>query len=336
MLILALEQFFKGFSMTKKRKLLDQVRDAIRLKNYSYRTEKAYVHWVKRFILYHQKRHPEEMGRDEVEAFLTHLAVEGNVAASTQNQALSALLFLYNDVLHQPLSNVEVTWAKKPVRLPIVLTQAEVRHVMQFLSGVPLLVVQLLYGGGLRLTECLRLRVQDIDFGQKMLVVRDGKGQKDRTTTLPDSVISALQTHLQMVKKRHHNDLQQGYGRVPLPNALAKKYPNAEMEWLWQFMFPSKTLSKNPRSDNDVLYRYHLHESTIQRAVRKAAQQAGIAKRVNPHVFRHSFATHLLEAGYDIRTIQELLGHKDVKTTMIYTHVAQRGVMGVRSPLDEL
>ncbi|MCP5097770.1 MAG: integron integrase [Chloroflexi bacterium] len=322
--------------MVKKPKLLVQVRDAIRLKNYSYRTEKSYVRWVRRFILYHKKRHPKEMGRNEVEAFLKHLAVEGNVAASTQNQALSALLFLYNVVLRQPLADVDVTWAKKPVRLPIVLTREEVSAVMEYLNNIPLLVVQLLYGAGLRLTEGLRLRVQDVDFGQNMLVVRDGKGQKDRTTTLPNAVVCMLSAHLNEVKKKHHQDLQQGYGHAPLPNALARKYPNAEKEWQWQFVFPSHMLSKNPRGDGETLYRYHLHESTIQRAVRKAAKNAEIDKRVTPHVFRHSFATHLLEAGYDIRTIQELLGHKDVKTTMIYTHVANRGVLGVRSPLDEL
>ncbi|MFQ5401134.1 MAG: integron integrase [Anaerolineae bacterium] len=322
--------------MAKERKLLDRVRDAIRLKNYSYRTEKAYVQWIKRYILFHEKRHPAAMGREEVAAFLTHLAVEGHVAASTQNQALSALLFLYNEVLDQPIGQVDVTWAKKPVRLPVVLTKAEVAKVMRHLTGVPLLVTQLLYGGGLRLTEALRLRVQDVDYGQKLLVVRDGKGQKDRTTTLPDAVVPDLQTHLQVVKRQHHEDLQRGYGRVPLPNALAKKYPHAETEWMWQFVFPSKTLSRNPRSDENELYRYHLHESTIQKAIRKAAQRAGIDKRVTPHVFRHSFATHLLEAGYDIRTIQELLGHKDVKTTMIYTHVANMGAVAVRSPLDEL
>jgi integron integrase len=324
------------FLVTQKPKLLDQVRHTIRLKNYSYRTEKAYVNWIKRYILFHQKRHPAEMGSEQVEAFLTHLAVEGNVAASTQNQALSALLFLYNEVLKQPLGQVEVTWAKKPVRLPVVLTRQEVQAVIKSLSGVPLLVVQLLYGGGLRLTECLRLRVQDVDFGQKLLVVRDGKGQKDRTTTLPDSIVPLLKVHLQEVKQQHHHDLQQGYGRAPLPTALDRKYPNAEREWVWQFVFPSTTLSKNPRGDNETLYRYHLHESVIQRAVRQAAKKARIEKRVSPHIFRHSFATHLLEAGYDIRTIQELLGHKDVKTTMIYTHVANMGAMGVRSPLDDL
>mgnify|MGYP002622752349 CR=1 FL=1 len=276
------------------------------------------------------------MGRDEIESFLTHLAVEGNVAASTQNQALSALLFLYNEVLRKPLDFVEVTWAKKPVRLPVVLTKAEVSAVIAHLSGISLLIVQLLYGSGLRLTECLRLRVQDVDFGQKILFVRDGKGQKDRTTTFPEAVVAPMQSHLHSVKQLHHEDLQQGFGYAPLPTALSRKYPNAETEWLWQFVFPSANLSKNPRGKDDKLYRYHLHESTVQRSVRRAAKLAKIGKRVTPHTFRHSFATHLLESGYDIRTIQELLGHKDVKTTMIYTHVANRGVLGVRSPLDEL
>ena len=322
--------------MTQKRKLLDRVRDAVRLKNYSYRTEKAYVNWVKCYILFHKKRHPEEMGRDEIEAFLTHLAVEGNVAASTQNQALSALLFLYNEVLHKPLKYVDVIWAKKPVRLPVVLTKKEVSAVIKHLSGDSLLIAQLLYGSGLRLTECLRLRVQDVDFGQKILFVRDGKGQKDRTTTFPEVVISPIQSHLRTVKQLHHGDLQQGFGYAPLPTALARKYPSAETEWLWQFVFPSANLSKNPRGADEKLYRYHLHESTVQRSVRRAGKLAKIGKRVTPHTFRHSFATHLLEAGYDIRTIQELLGHKDVKTTMIYTHVANRGALGVRSPLDEL
>ena len=322
--------------MAPKRKLLDRMRDAVRLKNYSYRTEKSYVRWVKRYILFHQKRHPQDMGKDEIKAFITHLAVEGNVAASTQNQALSALLFLYAEVLNKPIDYVDVTWAKKPTRLPVVLTKEEVKAVIHQLSGTMRLIVQLLYGGGLRLTECLRLRVQDIDFGQNLLIVRDGKGKKDRSTTLPTVTILPLKSHLQKIKQLHHNDLQRGFGRAPLPTALAKKYPNAETEWLWQFVFPSTKLSKNPRGDSQQLYRYHLHESTIQRAVRQAAKETNIAKRVNPHTFRHSFATHLLESGYDIRTIQELLGHKDVKTTMIYTHVVNQGMMGVRSPLDNL
>lgn len=251
-------RLFGGSRVTQKPRLLDQVRHAIRLKNYSYRTEKAYIHWIKRYIFFHDKRHPAELGAAEVEAFLVHLAVAGNVAASTQNQALSALLFLYNQVLDQPVKHIEVTWAKKPVRLPTVLTRDEVQAVMQQLTGVPLLVVQLLYGGGLRLIECLRLRVQDVDFGQKLLLVRDGKGQKDRTTTLPDSAVPTLKHHLQTVQKKHHRDLEQGYGRAPLPTALDRKYPQAEREWVWQFIFPSSKLSKNPRAEHDTPYRYHL------------------------------------------------------------------------------
>lgn len=321
--------------MTRKPRLLDQMREAIRLKNYSYATEKSYVHWVKRFILFHNKRHPEDMGQTEVEAFLKHLATDGSVAASTQNQALSALIFLYKFVLQQPLGYVDVLWAKKPQRLPVVLTHSEVQAVMGQLHDAPLLVAQLLYGSGLRLSECLRLRVKDVDFGQQMLIVRDGKGLKDRVTMLPAVVVPDLKQHLQYVIQLHHQDLQEGNGRVSLPAALARKYPNAPREWPWQYIFPSTTLSSNPRADDAFLYRHHLHPSTIQRAVRKAAQKAGIPKRVSPHVFRHSFATHLLESGYDIRTIQELLGHQDLKTTMIYTHVAHRGSIGVRSPLDD-
>lgn len=275
------------------------------------------------------------MGKEEVEAFLIYLAVDQHVAASTQNQALSALLFLYNEVLDKPLGWVDVTWAKKPERLPIVLTREEVRAVLAQLSGDILLIVQLLYGAGLRLKECLGLRVQDIDFGQRLIVVRNGKGQKDRTTTLPDRIVPDLRKHLATVQKQHHTDLQKGYGRAPLPDALDRKYVNAECEWVWQFVFPSQTLSRNPRADHDTLYRFHLHESRVQRAVQAAARKAGIARRVSPHVFRHSFATHLLESGHDIRTIQALLGHKDVKTTMIYTHVLNKGPLGVRSPLDQ-
>ncbi len=316
-------------------KLLDQVRNVLRVRHYSYRTEQSYVHWVKRYVLFHNKRHPREMGVAEVEAFLTSLAVVRHVSASTQNQALSALLFLYEHVLDKPLGHVQVLWAQKPKRLPVVLTAEEVQTVLRHLSGVPLLAAQLLYGSGLRVIECLRLRVKDIDFGQNLIVVRQGKGFKDRTTTLPDVVRPALHLHLQQVKALHHADLQAGNGRSSLPYALAQKYPNANTEWQWQFVFPSKRLAKDPRGD-DTLFRHHLHESTIQKAIKQAARKSGIPKRISPHVFRHSFATHLLESNYDIRTIQELLGHKDVKTTMIYTHVANRGVMGVRSPLDEL
>lgn len=322
--------------MSDKPKLLDRVRQVVRLKHYSYRTEQTYVGWIKRFILFHQKRHPKEMGKAEVEAFLNHLATDRNVAASTQNQALHALLFLYKEVLDKPLPDIASIRAKKPKRLPVVLTRDEVQAVLRQLSGVPLLIVQLLYGGGLRVNECLRLRVKDVDFGQMLLIIRDAKGHKDRTTTLPETVVDELKAHLADVKTQHHRDLQNGYGRVDLPYALARKYPNANSEWGWQYVFPSHTLSRKPQADDELLYRHHLHASSVQKAVKQAVEKAGIAKHVTPHTFRHSFATHLLESGYDIRTIQELLGHNDVKTTMIYTHVANRGVLGVRSPLDEL
>lgn len=320
--------------MTQKPKLLDRVRNALRIRNYAYRTEKSYVQWVKRFILYHDKRHPAEMGKAEIEDFLRHLAVDRRVAASTQNQALSAILFLYREVLEQPIEWVDVPWAKKPKRLPVVLSREEVDAVLKHLSGAPLLIAQLLYGSGLRLTECLRLRVKDVDFGQKLLVVRDGKGMKDRTTTLPEAVIPQIRQQLQRVKQQHHKDLEKGRGLVSLPNALAQKYPNANREWIWQYVFPSRTLSQDPRGEDETLYRHHLHPSSVQKSVRRAAKKANVAKHVTPHTFRHSFATHLLESGYDIRTIQELLGHKDLKTTMIYTHVARQGASGVRSPLD--
>ncbi len=322
------------------KKLLDQactelcrsVRDAIRLKHYSIRTEQAYVNWIKRYIYFHNVRHPAEMGAAEVQAFLTHLAVEGNVAASTQNQALSALLFLYKKVLHQDLGPIDAMRAKKPKRLPSVLTKEEVHSVLGHLSGTHLLTAKLLYGSGLRLMECLRLRVKDLDFAHRQILVRDGKGEKDRVTMLPESLVSPLQDHLRIVKRTHEEDLAKGYGAVYLPYALERKYPNAEREWLWQYIFPANRLSVDPRSG--IVRRHHIHESSLQKAVRAAAQATGIPKRISPHTFRHSFATHLLEAHYDIRTVQELLGHKDVKTTMIYTHVLNRGGLAVRSPLD--
>lgn len=318
---------------TRPKKLLDQVRDAIRLKHYSYKTEQTYVGWIRRYILFHNKQHPKDMGGAEVEAFLTHLAVESHVSASTQNQALSALLFLYRYVLHQDLHGpIEAVRAKQSRYLPTVLTKAEVKDVLQNLSGSPGLVIQVLYGSGLRLNEGLRLRVKDLDFAQRQIVVRDAKGNESRVTMLPDSLIDPLHAHLQKVRRLHQNDLDQGYGSVYLPFALERKYPYADRSWLWQFVFPSLSRSKDPRSG--VVRRHHLHESSVQRSLKQAVREAGIQKRVSCHTFRHSFATHLLENGYDIRTVQELLGHKDVKTTMIYTHVLNRGGRGVRSPLD--
>jgi integron integrase len=314
------------------KKLLDQVRDAIRLKHYSIRTEQAYVNWIKRYIHFHNVRHPAEMGAPQVQAFLTHLAAEENVAASTQNQALSALLFLYQEVLHQDLGPIDAMRAKKPKRLPSVLTKEEMHRVLDHLSGTHLLMAKLLYGSGLRLMECLRLRVKDLDFAQHQIFVRDGKGEKDRVTMLPESLVSPIQDHLRIVKRTHDEDLAKGYGAVYLPYALERKYPNAEREWIWQYVFPANRLSVDPRSN--IVRRHHIHESSLQKAVRTAAQATGIPKRISPHIFRHSFATHLLEAHYDIRTVQELLGHKDVKTTMIYTHVLNRGGLAVRSPLD--
>ena len=318
----------------RPKKLLDQVRDVIRLKHYSRRTEEAYVDWIRRYILFHHKRHPQAMGIPEIEAFLTHLAVQGNVAASTQNQAFSALLFLYREVLRQELTGpINAIRAQKPVRLPTVLTKEEVRLVLCHLSGVQALIVKLLYGSGMRILECLRLRVQDLDFGRHLILVREAKGDSERRTMLPESLIQPLQEHLQGVKLLHDRDLLNGCGSVYLPYALERKYPNAAREWRWQYVFPSAKLSTDPRSN--VIQRHHLDEQALQRAVRKAAFKSGIPKKVTCHTFRHSFATHLLENGYDIRTVQELLGHKDVSTTMIYTHVLNKGGLAVRSPLDE-
>lgn len=315
------------------KKLLDQMRDVLRLKHYSIRTEEAYVDWCRRYILFHNKRHPQDMGRAEVEAFLTHLAVHENVAASTQNQALCALQFLYREVLHQELEGpLAPIRAKKPGRLPTVLTKPEALRVIGLMSGTPQLMAKLLYGSGLRLMECVRLRVKDLDFEMRQLIVRDGKGMKDRVTMLPDALVSFLQEHLQRVKLLHESDLAQGYGNVYLPYALERKYPNASREWIWQYVFPSDRLSIDPRSG--LTRRHHLDENTLQKAVRQAALKASIDKHVTCHTFRHSFATHLLESGYDIRTVQELLGHKDVQTTMIYTHVLNKGALAVRSPLD--
>lgn len=314
-------------------KLLDQVRDRIRVKHYSIRTETQYVQWTRRFILFHGKRHPRDMGQKEIEAFLTHLAVACNVSASTQNQALSALLFLYREMLE-----MEVPWldkvvrAKRPQRLPVVLTKQEVRAVLGRMSGVYGLMGALLYGTGMRLMECVRLRVKDIDFERGEILVRDGKGAKDRVTMLPASVVESLQAHLKARRTLFKEDRRAGMASVYLPDALARKYPNAPAEWGWQYVFPSGSYSVDPRSGEER--RHHLDEKLLQRAMKKAVQAAGIAKPATPHTLRHSFATHLLQAGYDIRTVQELLGHKDVSTTMIYTRVLNKGGRGVVSPLD--
>ena len=315
------------------RKLLDRVRDRIRVKHYSYRTEETYVQWIRRFILFHNKRHPSEMGGDEVNAFLTHLAVNENVAASTQNQALSAILFLYREVLELELGlNLDAVRAKRPRNLPTVLTVAETLEILNNLTGVHQIIAKLLYGSGLRLNEALQLRVKDLDFAQQQIMVRDSKGMESRVTMLPRNVVEQLQEHLQIVKRLHQQDLTRGYGEVNLPFALSKKYPNAAKELIWQYVFPSSGIAKDPRSE--LMCRYHIHETGIQKALKQAVRSAKIEKRVGCHTFRHSFATHLLQNGYDIRTVQELLGHKDVKTTMIYTHVLNRGGKGVISPLD--
>jgi integron integrase len=316
-----------------KPKLLEQVRQQIRVRNYSIRTETVYAEWVKRFIRFHRYRHPVEMGAVEIEAFLTHLAVARNVSASTQNQALAALLFLYKEVLKLELPWLEgIVRAKKPKHLPVVLTREEVSAVLGQLDGVRWIVASLLYGAGLRLLEALRLRVKDVDFARGEVLVRDGKGQKDRVTMLPQRLVLPLQQHLRQVEALHQKDLAEGFGLANLPYALARKYPNAAAEWGWQFVFPSINRSVDPRSKG--IFRHHLHEKTIQRAVREATRRAGLIKHATPHTLRHSFATHLLEAGQDIRTVQELLGHSDVKTTMIYTHVLNRGGFAVLSPLD--
>ncbi|EIC30292.1 integron integrase [Methylomicrobium album BG8] len=316
-------------------KLLDQVRDKIRLKHYSIRTEQAYTEWIKRFILYFGKKHPRDMGAPEVERFLTYLAVEGHVSASTQNQARCALLFLYKEVLNMELPWLEnVEQAKAPKRLPVVLTRDEMLAILSRLTGTHWLIASLLYGTGMRIMECLRLRVQDVDMQRKEILIRDGKGAKDRVTMLPVSLIQPLRTHLVKVRELHRSDLAVGYGAVYLPHALARKYPNAAKEWIWQYVFPAAKLSTDPRSGE--VRRHHIQEQAIQRAVKQAARDADLTRAATPHTFRHSFATHLLEGGYDIRTVQELLGHADVSTTMIYTHVLNRGGKGVTSPLDNL
>jgi len=316
-----------------KPKLLDEVRTVMRLRHMSIRTEEAYVQWIKRFIVFHDKRHPREMGEAEIRDFLAYLAVDQKVAASTQNQAMAALLFLYREVLGKELPRLnQIERPTKPKRLPVVFTRQEVQAVLAHLQGTNHLVVSLLYGSGLRLLECLRLRVKDVDFQTNQIIVRDGKGEKDRVTMLPVSLKEPLRGHLKKVKRLHEIDLGEGFGSVYLPYALARKYPQAEKEWGWQYIFPAPTRSVDPRSG--ACRRHHLDESGVQKAVKEAVRMADIHKPGSCHSFRHSFATHLLEAGHDIRTIQELLGHADVRTTMIYTHITVNSFRGVISPLD--
>ncbi len=318
--------------MQPKVKLLDQVRAVARMRHLSHRTEDTYHNFIKRYILFHEKRHPKEMGADEISVFLTHLAVKEKVSASTQNQAFFALLFLYRDVLRIDLPKIEgVLRAKRPEHLPVVFTPKEAKAIIANLSGVSFLIASLLYGSGLRLAEALRLRAKDVDFEAMQISVRDGKGAKDRATMLPESLVETLRNHLTTVKHTHTEDLRRGFGEVWLPFALAKKYPNAGKEWKWQYVFPSFKLS--PMRADGVARRHHVAESTVQKAVKEAMRKADIDKHGNCHAFRHSFATHLLENQYDIRTVQELLGHKDVRTTQIYTHVLKNKSL-VKSPLD--
>jgi integron integrase len=308
-------------------RLYDRIVEVLRVRHYSRRTEQAYIHWIGRFIKFHRQRHPRELSEADVNRFLTDLAVNGHVAASTQNQALSALLFLYEHVLEQPLDRIEgVVRARRPKRLPVVLTVDEVSRVMAHLTGDKWLIAMLLYGGGLRLLEALRLRVKDLDFERGEITVREGKGDKDRVTTMPRAVVHLLQEHLRRVQTVHQQDLADGYGRVELPHALARKYPNANREWCWQFVFPQERRWRNSKTGEEG--RHHIDESLFSRSLKAAVRKAGLTKRVTSHTFRHSFATHLLTDGYDIRTVQELLGHKDVRTTMIYTHVLNRGGRG--------
>ena len=318
-----------------KPKLMDRLRDALCSRHYSRRTEQTYCHWVKRFIFFHKVRHPAEMAEPEINDFLTHLAVKEKVSASTQNQALTALLFLYRHVIGREVGDLgKVIRARKLTRLPVIMTRDEVKAVLSNLSEDKWLMASLMYGAGLRLMECLRLRVQDIDFSRNEILVRDGKGAKDRITMLPELLKKPLQDHLRQVKAIHDKDLAEGWGRVQMPDALDRKYPNAPADWRWQWVFPQENRWLNPKTKDQG--RHHIDESLVQKAVRDAVVAAGLTKHATCHTFRHSFATHLLEGGYDIRTVQELLGHSDVKTTMIYTHVLNRGPSGVHSPLDRL
>ena len=313
-------------------KFMDELRDKIRVKQYAYKTEKTYLDWVERFIRFHGLRHPNEMGKTEIESYMTHLA-KTNVSASTQNQALAAMLFMYRAMFEREFEGIEAVRAKKSTHVPTVLTVDEMKRILCRLHGVYHMIGYMLYGSGMRLMECMRLRVKDVDFELRTITLRDTKSNRDRVTVLPNAVIEPLKLHLAKVKAQHEEDLSKGFGSVEMPGALGRKYPNAEYEWGWQYVFPASQYSRDPRSG--VVRRHHLFETSVQKAVRKAAKEAGIVKPVGPHTFRHSFATHLLQGGTDIRKIQELLGHQDLKTTMVYTHVAGIGA-GVKSPLDSM
>ncbi len=314
---------------------MDLLKDSLRIRHYSPRTLKTYASWVRRYISFHGLQHPKDLDESHIEVFLTYLAVQRNVSASTQNQALAAILYLYREVLGRPTHWIEApVRARRPRRLPVVLTTEEVARVLAAMRGVPALLGRVLYGTGLRLTEALQLRVKDIDFGRRSILVRSGKGRKDRVTVLPSRLRVELTNQLGAARTVHMDDLLRGFGRVRLPNALAVKYPNAESAWSWQWVFPAPRRHFDP--DSETERRHHIHESSVQKEMRRAAGQAGIAKPATAHSLRHSFATHLLESGHDIRTVQKLLGHEDVRTTMIYTHVLNRGPHGVRSPFDSL
>ena len=320
---------------SKGQKLLHRLRYALRTRHYSRRTEEAYCHWVRRYVYFHQVRNPAEMSEPEINAFLTHLAVKEKVSASTQNQALSAILFLYRHVLGSRVGDLRgVIRARRPKHLPVVMDRREVQSVLANLTGDLWLMASLMYGAGLRLSECIQLRVQELDFARREILVRDGKGAKDRMTMLPEALVLPLTDHLKQVRQTHEHDLADGWGQAPLPAALDRKYPNASKDWRWQWVFPQRKRWRNPRTGQEG--RHHVDATILQRAVKEAVGRAGIVKHVGCHTFRHCFATHLLESGYDIRTIQELLGHKDVRTTMIYTHVLNKGGRGVRSPMDAL
>ncbi len=319
----------------KQSPFLKQVREELRVGRYAYATEKTYIGWIVRFIRFHGSRHPDEMGEKEIQAFLTHLASNLNCSASTQNQALCSLVFLYKKVLKRELGDFSgYAWSKKPPHLPVVMTVQEVTQVLHHMQGIPKVIATLMYGTGMRLNEALNLRVHDVDFDRMIIIIRDGKGAKDRSASLPECLVEPIQEHLIKVKELHEQDLQDGVGAVSLPFALARKYPGAAEAWGWQFVFPSGNRSKDPRCG--TVRRHHLYPDTVQRHVRKAAKSAGITKHVKTHTLRHSFATHLMESGADIRTIQQLLGHANVTTTEIYTHVVKKGPLGVQSPADRL